>query len=117
MHRKEMYNTKYGRNRLERAWKMANNIAPAGERLPRVRNYKVHIFNNRCVYLTDIDENKVFCKSQKWFKRNKVYTIRIRNNRTISCTCKDIEKCKHRLCVEMNYHELRTPREVRILRV
>jgi hypothetical protein len=108
---KMKYDLKYGRDREQRALNMYNNIPPLGEKLPRIRNYKGHVFNNRCVYVTDRINDQVFCKSQHWFKTNKIYTINIKNNRTVSCTCQDTYKvavkCKHRLCVELNYQELK----------
>lgn len=106
-----IYKLKYGTDREQRALNMYRNIPPLGEKLPRIRKYKNHVFNNRCVYVTDIIDNQVFCKSQKWFKKNQLYTINIVNNRTVSCTCQDIYqnavKCKHMLCVELNYKVLR----------
>ena len=108
-----IYKLKYGRDREQRALNMYNNIPPVGEKLPRIRNYKGHVFNNRCVYVSEIIDNQVCCKSQKWFQTNKIYTVNIKNNRTVSCTCQDrynAVKCKHRLCVELNYQELRPHR-------
>ena len=106
-----IYNLKYGRDREQRALNMYRNIPPIGEKLPRIRKYNNHVFNNRCVYVTDIIDNQVFCKSQKWFKKNQLYTINIINNRTVSCTCQDMYqravKCKHMRCVELNYKVLR----------
>lgn len=109
------YNVKYGPTRMARALRMYNNVPPVGERLPRIRNCMGHEFNNRCVYVTDVQAGKVYCKSQKWFKTQNIYTIEIENNKTVSCDCKDVQKCKHMLCVEMNYQELRS-RPVRRLR-
>jgi len=110
------YDVKYGKTRMARALKMYHNEPPAGERLPLIRNYDGHQFNNRCVYVTDVQNNQVFCKSQKWFQSHEIYCVHIQNNKTVSCTCKDVQICKHMLCVEMNYQELRS-RKVRRLRL
>jgi hypothetical protein len=108
------YHCKYGKTRLDRAIRMASNNGPVGERQPRYEMYEYHDFTNknRCSYLSEIVDNMVYCRSQKWRQVRKIYTIHVQPRGELftftNCSCLDKEpRCKHILCCDIVYNKKR----------
>ena len=107
------YRNKYGKTRLDRAFRMASNTGPVGERQPRYEIYKDHNFaKNQCAYLSTIIDDLVYCRSQKWRQKRKIYKIHVQPRGNLftftNCSCLDKEpRCKHILCCDIVFNKKR----------